>query len=150
MWFLLYHGNNHFNSIWSPRNPSRPIQHIANVEQYLSDLERAMEDHHDDVLKIALSASEYDTLNPPHEITRIRDTSRMIMSYISGQLLDAGREYIFEDQLETLQTQAEDRAIKHVRISSSHPPLILLPFPSQVPHPWRKLLYCNMKENFLQ
>jgi hypothetical protein len=65
MWFLLYHGNNHYNSIWSPGNPSHPIQHIANVEQYLSYLERALEDHHDDILKFALSVTEYDTLNPP-------------------------------------------------------------------------------------
>ncbi len=131
MWFLLYHGNNHFNSIWSPRNPSRPIQHIANVEQYLSDLEHAMEDHHDDILKIALSASKYDTLNPPHKITRIWDTSCTIMSYISGQLLDAGGESISEDQLETLQTQAEDHAIKHIRISSAHP----LPDTAPIPVP---------------
>jgi hypothetical protein len=129
MWFLSYHGNNHFNSIRSPRNPSHPIQHIANVEQYLSNLERAMEDHHDDVLKIALSASEYDTLNPPHKITRIWDTSRRIMSYISDQLLYAGRESISEDQLETLRTQAEDHAIKHVRISSFHPPPNTAPIP---------------------
>jgi hypothetical protein len=88
-----------------------------------------MEDHHDDVLKIALSASEYDTLNPPHEITRIWDTSRTIMSYISGQLLDAGGESVSEDQLETLQTLAEDHAIKHVHISSSHPPPDTAPIP---------------------
>jgi hypothetical protein len=82
-----------------------------------------MEDHHDDFLKIALSASKYDTLNPPHEITRIQDTSRTIMSYITGQLFDAGGESISEDQLETLWTQAEDHAIKHVRILSCHKPL---------------------------
>jgi hypothetical protein len=62
------------------------------MERYLFYLERVLEDHHDDVLKIALSVTKYDTLNPPHEITRIQDASQTIMAYLSGQLLEAGGE----------------------------------------------------------
>jgi hypothetical protein len=129
MWFLLYHGNNHYNNIWSPGNPFRPIQHIANVERYLSYLEHALEDHHNDVLRIALSVTKYDTLNPPHEITRIQDASQTIMTYLSGQLLEAGGESMSEDQLKTLRTQAEVRAYKHIRIPSSHPSTKTVPTP---------------------
>jgi hypothetical protein len=129
MWFLTYHGNNHYNSIWFPGNPSRPIQHIPNVEQYLSYLEPALEDHHDDVLKIALSVTKYDTLNHSHTITRIQDASQTIMTYLSGQLLEAGRESMSKDQLKTLRTQAEAHAYKHIRIPPSHPSTKTIPTP---------------------
>jgi hypothetical protein len=101
------------------------------VEQYLSYLERAFEDHHDDVLKITLSVTKYDTLNPPHKITRIQDASQTIMTYLSGQLLEAGGESMSEDQFKTLWTQAEVCAYKHICIPSSHPSTKMVPTPVQ-------------------
>ncbi len=93
MWNILYHGNIHFNSIHSPRNPSRPTQHIMNVEHYQAYLQQTLDDYQDDFAIMASLTHTGSTPIPPHEINLIRETPAII-SFIALQLLGAGGEAV--------------------------------------------------------
>ena len=59
MWTILYHGNNHYNSIRSPGNPSILMRHIKNVQQFQSYLQQALDEYQDDLTIIStMSRSE--------------------------------------------------------------------------------------------
>jgi hypothetical protein len=56
-WILSYHGNNHYNSIQSPRNPSCLINHIMNVKQFQSNLQNTLDDYYNDVAQLVSSST---------------------------------------------------------------------------------------------
>ncbi len=97
MWFLLYHGNNHYNSIRTPRNPLRPIQHIATVKHYQANLQSALDNYHNDYAQLVYSSIIDNAPILPHKLGSIREITCMIMSYIAAQLLKAGREVMSEE-----------------------------------------------------
>ncbi len=45
MWNILYHGNNHFNSIRSPKNPPCPSQHKTDMDRYQAYMQNALDDY---------------------------------------------------------------------------------------------------------
>ncbi len=112
MWSLSYHGNNHYNNIWTPRNSPCPPQHIANVKRYQSNLQSALDDYHNDYARLVSSSIVVNAPIPPHKLGSIREITCLIMTYVAAQLLEAGREVISEDQMADLCTQAEGHAMK--------------------------------------
>jgi hypothetical protein len=75
MWNISYHGNNHFNSIHSPGNPSLPTQHIRNVECYQAYLQQTLDDYQDDFAIMASLTHTGSTPISPHKINSIRETT---------------------------------------------------------------------------
>jgi hypothetical protein len=47
MWNILYHGNNHLNSIQSPKTFPRPSQHKTDMDRYQAYMQNALEDYQD-------------------------------------------------------------------------------------------------------
>jgi hypothetical protein len=45
MWNISYHGNNHFNSIQSPKNPPRPSQHKTDVDFHQAYMQIALDNY---------------------------------------------------------------------------------------------------------
>jgi hypothetical protein len=119
MWNISYHGNNHFNSIHSPGNPSHPTQHIMNVERYQAYLQQTLDDYQDDFAIMATMMRTSSTLIPPHEINLIWETTTLIMSYIALQLLGAGGEAVLEPRLKILRDQAEEGAMEFIQTESA-------------------------------
>jgi hypothetical protein len=66
MWFLSYHGNNHYNSIQSPGNPPWPTQHITNMKRYQANLQSALDDYHDNYAQLVSSSL---LITPPSLLT---------------------------------------------------------------------------------
>jgi hypothetical protein len=112
MWFLLYHGNNHHNSIRSPRNPPRPTRHIENVKHYQANVQSALDNYHDGYAQLVSSSIVDNTPIPPHNLGSIREITGLIITYVAAQLLEAGGEVISEDQMVDLCTQAEGCTMK--------------------------------------
>ncbi len=71
MWFLSYHGNNHYNSIRTPGNPLQPIQHIANVKRYQADLQSALDNYHDNYAQLVYSSIIDNAPILPHKLGSI-------------------------------------------------------------------------------
>jgi hypothetical protein len=65
MWFLSYHGNNHYNSIWSPGNPPQHTQHITNVKRQQANLQSALDDYHNDYTQLVSSSIVANAPIPP-------------------------------------------------------------------------------------
>jgi hypothetical protein len=65
MWNISYHGNNHFNSICSPGNPSCPTQHIMNIECYQAYLQQTLDDYQDNFAIMASLMHTGSTPIPP-------------------------------------------------------------------------------------
>jgi hypothetical protein len=97
MWFLLYHGNNHYNSIRTPGNPLRPIQYIANVKHYQANLQSALDNYHDNYAQLVYSSIIDNAPILPHKSGSIWEITCMIMSYVAAQLLEAGGEVMLEE-----------------------------------------------------
>ncbi len=119
MWNFSYHGNNHFNSIRSPRNPSCPTQHIMNIEHYQAYLQQILDDYQDDFAIMASLTHTGSTPIPPHEINLIRETTALIMPYIALQLLGAGGEAVLEPRLKILRDQAKEGAMEFIQTESA-------------------------------
>jgi hypothetical protein len=130
MWFLLYHVNNHYNSIRSPVNPPRPTRHIPNVKRYQANLQSALDDYHDNYAQLVSSSIVDNTPIPPHNLGSIWEITCSIMPYIAVQLLEAGREAILEDQIADLCTQAEGRTMKWASTASTTSPSASTPVPN--------------------
>jgi hypothetical protein len=129
MWFLSYHGNNHYNSIRTPGNPLQPIQHIAIVKHYQANLQSALEDYHDNYEQLMYSSIIDNAPILPRELGSIWEITRTIMSYVAAQLLEAGGKVIPEEQMADLCTHAEGRATVWACTASTTPPLDSTPLP---------------------
>ena len=53
MWNISYHGNNHFNSIQSPKNPPCPSQDKSDMDRYQAYMQNALGDYQDNFAKLA-------------------------------------------------------------------------------------------------
>jgi hypothetical protein len=116
---ISYHGNNHFNSIRSLGNPSRPTQHIMNIECYQAYLQQTLDDYQDDFAIMASLTCTGSTPIPPHVINLIRETTASITSYIALQLLGTGGEALLEPRLKILRNQAKEGAMEFIQMESA-------------------------------
>jgi hypothetical protein len=90
MWNILYHGNNHFNSIQSPKIPPRPSQDKSDVDPYQAYMQNALDGYQDDFAKLAFLSYNNGTPIPPHNIISIWAITGLIMIYIAAHLSAAG------------------------------------------------------------
>ncbi len=133
MWNISYHGNNHFNSICSPRNPLLPTQHMKNLECYQAYLQQTLDDYQDNFAIMASLTCTGSTPIPPHEINSIGETTASIMSYIALQLLGAGGDVALEPRLKILRDQAKEGVTEFNQVESAQTaqdPFQLLETPS--------------------
>ncbi len=82
MWNILYHGNNHLNSIQSFKNTPRPSQYKTDVDHYQAYMQNALDNYQDNFAKLALLSHTNGTPIPPHNIDSIWVTTGLIMLYI--------------------------------------------------------------------
>jgi hypothetical protein len=108
MWTPSYHGNNQYNSIHSPGNPSCPINYIMNIKQFWANLQSALDEYYNNVAQLVSS------------IDSIWKSTQSIISYIAGQLLDADGEVVLEDRMGNLCTQAKEPALEDCCVASTH------------------------------
>jgi hypothetical protein len=141
MWNILYHGNNHFNRIRSPKNPPRPSQHKTDVDCYQAYMQNALDNYQDDFTKLALLSYTNGTPIPPNNIDSIQATTGLIMLYIAAHLLASGGAAISESQMKIRLDQAEKCAIEFVQAKSVQPSLnsaqapdLLSPMQSAIAH----------------
>jgi hypothetical protein len=123
MWNILYHGNNHFNSIRSPKNPPRPSQDKSDMDRYQAYMQNALDGYQDNFAKLAFLSCNNGTPIPPHDIKPIRVTTGSIMLYIAAHLLATGGAPISELQMKILLDQAEKCAMEFVQANSVQPSL---------------------------
>ncbi len=115
MWTILYHGNNHYNSIRLPGNPSIPMKHIQNVQQFQSYLQQALDEYQDDLPIIStMSRSEGQPI-PTITIEPLCEATGQMMSYIALQILNAGGAAIPESHLKSLLSQVEERVTQSLQ-----------------------------------
>ncbi len=107
MWNIPYHGNNHFNSIQSPKKPTHPSQHKMDMDHYQAYMQNALDDYQDDFTKLALLSHINGTPIPPQDINSIRATTSLIMLYIAVHLLTSDKVAISESRMKILLDQAE-------------------------------------------
>jgi len=102
MWNILYHGNNHFNSIRSPKNPPCTSQHKTDMDRYQAYMKNALDNYQDNFAKLVLLSHTNGTPIPPHGIDSIWATTSLIMLYIAAHLLAAGKAAISELRVKIL------------------------------------------------
>jgi hypothetical protein len=85
---ILYHGNNHFNSIRSPKNPPRPSRDKLDVDRYQAYMQNTFEDYQDNFAKLAFLSYNNGTPILPHK--PIWATTGLIMLDIAVHLLATG------------------------------------------------------------
>jgi hypothetical protein len=90
MWNILYQGNNHFNSIRSPKNPPHPSQDKLDKDHYQPYMQNALDDYQDNFAKLAFLSYTNGTPIPPHNIRPFQVTTGSIMLYIAVHLLATG------------------------------------------------------------
>jgi hypothetical protein len=83
MWNISYHGNIHFNSIRSPKNPPCPSQDKSDMNPYQAYMQNALDDYQDNFAKLAFLSYNNGTPIPSHDIEPIRATTGLIMLYIA-------------------------------------------------------------------
>ena len=106
MWTISYHGNNHYNSIRLPGNPSIPTAHITNVRRFQSYLQQTLDEYQVDLTII--SSMPQDQSSNPTTIELLRDSAVQMMSYIALQISNAGGAVIPESHLRSLLSQVEE------------------------------------------
>jgi hypothetical protein len=82
MWTILFHGNNHYNSIRLPGNPPLPIRHIKNDQRFQSYLQQALDEYQDDLTIISTMSHSEGHPIPTIVVELLRKTTRRMMSYI--------------------------------------------------------------------
>ena len=82
MWTILFHGNNHYNSIRLPGNPPLPIRHIKNDQRFQSYLQQALDEYQDDLTIISTMSHSEGHPIPTIVVKLLRKTTRRMMSYI--------------------------------------------------------------------
>jgi hypothetical protein len=123
MWNISYHGNYHFNSTQSPKNPPHPLQDKLDVGCYQAYMQNALEDYQDGFTKLAFLSYNNNTPIPPCDIEPIRATTHLIMLYIAAHLLATGGAPISKSQMKILFDQAEKCAVEFVQAKSVQPSL---------------------------
>jgi hypothetical protein len=88
---ILYHSNNHFNSIQSPKNHPCSSQDKLDMDCYQAYMQNALDDYQEDFAKLAFLSYNNGTPIPPHNIKPIWVTTSLIMLYIAGHLLATGK-----------------------------------------------------------
>jgi len=89
---------------------------LTGTERLEADMERAINDHQDEVGQaITMHTTESGPIFPEEKIKPIREISRKIMSYIAHQLSAADGRCISEVQLKESRDQAELRALGTVQ-----------------------------------
>jgi hypothetical protein len=98
---ISYHDNNYFNSVRPPiSSQSNGPAFLTQTERLEADMERAINDHQDEVGQaIAMDTTEDGPMLPKEKIEPIRENSRKIMSYIAHQLSAADGRRVSEEQL---------------------------------------------------
>ena len=91
-----------------------------NVKQFQADLQSALDNYYDNVAQLVSSSTAKNAPVPSHEIDYIQKSTQSIMSYIAGQLLDAGGEVVLEDRMGNLCTQAKKRTLEDCCVASTH------------------------------
>jgi hypothetical protein len=110
IWHILYHGNNHFNSICLLDVCYWTSWYSSDVNRHALGLLRALEDHHHNFLQLTNEAITSGCLLSPNTIEPTRAATCLIMAHIAYQLSTAGGRNILDSQLETLCNQAEEQA----------------------------------------
>jgi hypothetical protein len=114
VWNILYHGNNHFNGIQSPKNPSCLSQDKSDVDCY-HYMQNALDDCQENFAKLAFLSYNNGTPIPPHNIKPIRATTGLIVLYIAVHLLAVGGAPISESRMKILLDQAEECVTEFVQ-----------------------------------
>jgi hypothetical protein len=131
MWTISYHGNNHYNSIRLPGNPSIPMAHIKNVQRFQSYLQQTLDEYQDDLTII--STMSQGQLIPTITIEPLRKTAGQMMSYIALQILNAGGAAIPESHLKSLLFQVEETVVQSLQEVNAPPRLLtMIHLPSRI------------------
>jgi hypothetical protein len=114
MWTISYHGNNHYNSIRSPGNPSIPMTHTKNVQRFQSYLQQILDEYRDDLTIISAMSRPEGQLIPTITIEPLREAAGQMMSYrsIALQILNAGGAAIPESHLKSLLSQVKEAVVQ--------------------------------------
>jgi hypothetical protein len=107
MWHISYHDNKQNNSVQSTESISANVRKENDRDWYEADLQRALEEHGEDCIKLANKATGNGSHVDPNKIETIRVITLSVMMYIANQLSEAGGRKITEPQLQTLCIQAE-------------------------------------------
>ncbi len=119
MWTILYHRNNHYNSIRSPGNPSILMAHIKNVLQFQLYLQQTLDEYQDDLTII--STISKGKLVPTITIEPLHETAGQMMSYIALQIFNAGGAAIPESHLKSPLFQVEETAVQSIQEVNAPP-----------------------------
>jgi len=93
------------------------------MERLEADMERAINDHQDEVGQaITMDTTENGPMLPEEKIKPIRENSCNIMSYIAHQLSAADRQHVSEAQLKESRDQAKERALGTVQKDAEEAP----------------------------
>ncbi len=111
MWHISYHDNKHYNSVRSKESISANVRKENDRDWYEADLQRALDKHGQDCIKLANEAAGNGSHVDPNEIKTIQVITLSVMMYIANQLSKAGGRKITEPQLQTLCIQAETRGV---------------------------------------
>jgi hypothetical protein len=122
MWTILYHGNNHYNSIRLPSNPPIPMRHIKNVQQFQSYLQQALDEYQDDLTIISTMPCSEGHPIPTITTELLCKATRQMMSYIALQILNAGGDAIPESHLKSFLSQVEEGVMQSVKEDNDVPP----------------------------
>jgi hypothetical protein len=68
-----------------------------NVKQFQAGLQSGLDYYYNNVAQLVSSSTAKNVPIPPHKIDSIQKSTQSIMSYIAGQLLDAGGEVVLDD-----------------------------------------------------
>jgi hypothetical protein len=121
MWTISYHGNNHYNSIRLPGNPSIPMVHIKNVQQFESYLQQALDEYQDDLIIISTMSRSEGQLIPTITIEPLHEAAGQMISYIALQILNAGGAAIPESHLKSLLSQVEETVVQSLQEANAPP-----------------------------
>ncbi len=111
MLHISYHDNKHYNSVWSKESISANVRKENDRDWYEADLQRALDEHGQDCIKLANKAGGNGSHVDPNEIKTIQVITLSVMMYTANQLSEAGGRKITEPQLQTLCIQAETRGV---------------------------------------
>ncbi len=89
MWHISYHDNKHYNSVQSKESISANVQKENDRDWYEADLQRALDEHGQDCIKLANKAAGNRSHVDPNEIKTTQVITLFVMMYIANQLSEA-------------------------------------------------------------
>jgi hypothetical protein len=112
MWHILYHKNNHYNSVCLMESLSANTQEEnSNIDWYEADMQRTLDKHGQDCIKLQNEATGSRNHADPDEIETTCAITLSTMMYIANRLSETGGRKITEPQLQTMCRQAEARSV---------------------------------------